>query len=304
MKALKFDLDIPFWCSFGNFSSLNLKLSYPFPPLTTLFGLIQNSLGRPALHEINEKKLNKNLTKKYIEEYNQLKFSIIIQDNGELIEDYTNIHKGNRRNENLESGLKKLLEEKYSKDKKIKDEINNIKKLDFYKFLLKNTENKKFEKSKEIVENVNPNIFDYIKEFWNNNDYEANKKWLSTQINRQRIINPHYSVYITSDDKNGEYSLESIKSHLKNPRRPLYIGESDDVVNILNMSIVDIKENTSSNISSVIPGMYSNSELIKIPINLKFDTKSYLRLCSIPNGELDQEIKCYTCNGENFVFIK
>lgn len=304
MKALKFDLDIPFWCSFGNFSSLNLKLSYPFPPLTTLFGLIQNSLGRPALHEINEKKLNKNLTKKYIEEYNQLKFSIIIQDNGELIEDYTNIHKGNRINEKLESGLKKLLEEKYSKDKKIKDEINNIKKLDFYKFLLKNTENKKFEKSKGIVEKVNPIIFDYIKEFWNNNDYEANKKWLSTQINRQRIINPHYSVYITSDDKNGEYSLESIKSHLKNPRRPLYIGESDDVVNILNMSIVDIKENTSSNISSVIPGMYSNSELIKIPINLKFDTKSYLRLCSIPNGELDQEIKCYTCNGENFVFIK
>lgn len=304
MKALKFDLDIPFWCSFGDYSSLNLKLSYPFPPLTTLFGLIQNSLGKPALHEINENKLKKNLKKKYIEEFNQLNFSILIRNNGELIEDYVNIHKGNRQNERLERQLESLLKEKYSDEDEIKKEFKNLKKLNFYKFLLNNISDEKFINTKSIVNEIDSEILSYIKEFWNKNDYEATKKWLSTQINRQRIINPYYSVYITSNDEKGEYSLESIKSHLENPLRPLYIGESDDIVNIINMSIADIEENTSSNISSVISGMYSNSELIKVPINLKFDKKPYLGLCSIPNGKLDQEIECYTYNGENFVFIK
>ena len=57
MEALKFDLEVPFWCSFGDFSTLNIKLSYPFPPLTTLFGLIQNSMGKLAIHSLNNSKL-------------------------------------------------------------------------------------------------------------------------------------------------------------------------------------------------------------------------------------------------------
>ena len=37
------------------------------------------------------------------------------------------------------------------------------------------------------------------------------------------------------------------------------------------MSIVDINESSSSKISSVLPGLYSNCELVKVPTNLKFD---------------------------------
>lgn len=307
MKALKFDLEIPYWCSFGDFSSLNLKLSYPFPPLTTLFGLIQNSLGKFALHEINDKKVKNNLIDEYIEDFSHLKFSIIIKRRGELIEDYLNIHKGNRYKEKLEAELGKELK-KNPNFEEFKGEFKNLKKLDFYNFLLNNNiSDKKFEKTINVV-NINSEVIEFVKKFWDNElkgiiNYEANKTWLSTQINRQKLINPLYTIFILSNDKNGDFSLENIKFHLKNPKRPLYIGESDDVVNILNMSIVNINKNKSSSICSVLPGLYSNSELIKIPVNNKYDNKPCLSLCSIPNGDLDELVDCYCYNGENFVFI-
>ena len=134
-------------------------------------------------------------------------------------------------------------------------------------------------------------------------NFNINKIWLSTQINRQRLINPIFSIYITSDD-DGEFSLENIKNSLNNPKRPLYLGESDDVVNILNLSIVNIDESVSSNISSILPNLYSNSQLVKIPYNLKFNNnEDNFLLCSIPNSKLDKPVDCFTYNGENFVFL-
>lgn len=313
MEALKFDLEIPFWCSFGDFSSLNIKLSYPFPPLPTLFGLIQNSLGKPALHLIKDKKVMKKLMNQYIEDFNHLKFSIIINNSGELIEDYVNIHKGSREQEKFEDNLKKLLDEfiknkEYQKE--IKKDISILKKFEFYKFLILETlSNDEFEMVFNRVKNIDSLIIDKIYDYWNYNtsgfkNYEINKIWLSTQINRQRLITPSFSIIITSDVKEGEFSLKNIKKCLTNPKRPLYLGESDDIVNILNISLIDINKSSSSEISSVLPDLYSNSELIKIPCNLKYDKeKEFLKLCSIPNGKLDKSVDCFSYNGENFVFL-
>lgn len=310
MKALRFDLEIPFWCSFGDFSSLNIKLSYRFPPLTTLFGLIQNALGKEALHNIDENKIQNNLKKDYINDFNHLKFSIIINDYGEMIEDYVNIHKGSREKENYQNVLKKKLDE-YIKDhsfnKELKEYITKLKNYSFYEFLLNNQD----EKYKEIYDEIikyDDTLIEFVFDYWNNflhtfDNYNINKVWLSTQINRQRLIEPKYSIYILSDD-DGEFSLENIMEALINPKRPLYIGESDDVVDILNVSLVDIKNSKSSLISSIIPGLYSNSELIKIPTNLKYNLDNeYSTLCSIPKGDIGEIIKCYEYDGENFVFI-
>ena len=310
MEALKFDLEVPFWCSFGDFSTLNIKLSYPFPPLTTLFGLIQNSMGKLALHSLNNSKLEKEIKKEYVEDFSNLKFAIIIKESGSIIEDYVNIHKGSREKEKFENDLKKLIQNFIKDDPyeaEIKEDIGVLKNYSFYNFLL-NEANDEFEDVFNRVNDLNPNVIEIIKEYWLKesagiNKYNINKIWLSTQINRHRIINPYFSIYICSDDA-GEFSLENIKNALSNPKRPLYIGESDDVVNILNMSIVDINESTSSKISSALPGLYSNCELVKIPTNLKFDEENeYLSLCSIPQGELDSAVECYEYDGENFVFL-
>lgn len=313
MKALKFELEVPFWCSFGEFSSLNIKLSYPFPPLTTLFGLIQNALGKPALHNIKDDNLHKKIMKEYIGDFNKLKFSIIINNSGEKIEDYLNIHKGNREKEKLEDQLGKYLK-KWIKDSPFNKEINKnikvLKKYSFNYYILNNLDNNsEFDSVYQEILELDSNILTKINDYWDISskgikNYEINKIWLKTQINRQRLISPSFSIYILSNDENSEFSLKNIKDSLENPKRPLYLGENDDVVNILNISLVDIKKNKSSHISSVLPGLYSNTELVNIPSNLKFDIeKDYLTLCSIPKGKLDCEVDCFTYCGENFVFL-
>lgn len=311
MKALRFDLKVPFWSSFGDFSSLNIKLSYPCPPLTTLFGLIQNALGKEALYNIDNKRLQNKIKKQYIEDFNNLKFSIIINYSGELIEDYVNIHKGSREKEKIEENLRKKLKEFIENspyENILKENISEMKKFSFYEFILNKNNNEDYKVIYEDILQYEENLIDEITNYWNDfsspkDIYNINKIWLSTQINRQRLIEPEYSIYILSENDD-EFSLENIMSALNNPKRSLYLGESDDVVDILNISLVDINATKSSCISSIIPGLYSNSELIKIPISLKFDTENdYYALCSIPKGEIDTVIDCYEYNGENFVFL-
>lgn len=311
MKALKFDLEVPFWCSFGDFSSLNIKLSYPCPPLPTLFGLIQNALGKEVLHNINDNQLRNKLMKEYIDDFNSLKFAIIVNDCGELIEDYVNIHKGSREKEKHENDFKKYLEDLIQDNphnSEIKTILNKIKKYSFYIFLKNGTENDEYEELLILLNQYDEELPKIIISHWDKIDktienYQINKIWLSTQINRQRLINPSFTIYIISDD-NGEFSLENIKNALINPKRSLYLGESDDLVNILNISIVEIENNNSSSIVSIVPGLYQNSNLIKLPTKLKFDkNQEFFTLCSIPKGELNEVIECYEYNGENIVFL-
>ena len=306
MEALKFDLEIPFWCSFSDFSSLNIKLSYPCPPISTIFGLIQNALGKISLHCIDNKKVYKKMEKQYIVDFNNLKFAILIKNSGELIEDYLNIHKGNRKDgyeRDLEVILKKLIKG-HQYEKEIKKYIKKISKYSFFHKLTLNSN-----EIDEIVDNIieyDESVIDFIKNYWSspNIKFNYNKIWLSTQINKQRLINPCFSFYLISDDKTGEFCLENIKRYLIDPKRPLYIGESDDIVIIDNISIVDIEKNISSSIDSIVPGIYQNSNLIKLPTNIKFDiSKDNFTLCSIPNGDIGSPIECYEYDGENFVFI-
>lgn len=307
MEALRFDLEIPFWCAFGDFSSLNIKLSYPCPPVTTIFGLIQNALGKISLHCINDSNIRKKIEKKYVENFNNLNFSIIVKNPGELIEDYLNIHKGNRKDRyenDLEKKLNFLIINHPHKDE-IKKYVKKISKYSFYNHLI-NKSDSKFSEIEHGIRNVDENIIIYIENYWKNPYIKFNheKIWLSTQINKQRIINPYFTIYIISNDKTGEFSLNNIKNSLMHPKRPLYLGESDDIVNILNISIVEINETISSNISSIIPGIYENSELINIPTNIKFNKlNEYFTLCSIPKGDLNKSINCYEFDGETFVFL-
>lgn len=307
MKAICAELEIPYWCSFSDFSSLNLRLSYPFPPVTTLFGLIQNALGQTAIHMFNDTKLENKYKKEYVSLFNKLDFSIIILDSGEIIEDYTNIHKGNRKLEKYEEELKKLIE-----NENVSNSSSKFSKFNFYNFLSK----KKFNESKikeyeelSVTCSKYPSLEKLINNFWiehtvKNEGYEGLKNWINTQIKRQKIINPLYKIYIKSED---EKYINKIYEALKNPVRPLYLGESDDLVNIINLKIVDIISSNSSNIKSIIPDMYDNSELVNIPVNLKFNkdiNSDNHKICSIPKGRINKEIECYSYQGENFVFFE
>lgn len=310
MKALRFDLNIPFWCSFGDFTSLNIKLSYPVPPLSTLFGMILNAMGKPAIHSIHDKDYRKQFELELVNSFNDLQFSILLRNQGELIEDFTNIHKGSRfKKSPYENELKDILKEY---EEKFESNFNLLSKHDFYLYNINNEiDNNKFNETLKFIEENNLSfILDMINEFWKDKTegmlgHNLNKYWMSTQINRQKIINPYFTIYLLSNN-DSEFSIDNIYNMLNYPQRPLYLGESDDVVDILNINIVDITESRSSEISSIIPGIFSNSELFKLPIDLKYnldESINHYLVCSLPKGNIDEEIDCFTFNGENFVFL-
>lgn len=328
MKVIRADLEVPFWCSFSEYGTVNIRPTYPFPPPTTLFGLIQNALQKPALHDLTEEE-RKVIAPQYLENYSKLYFAIIIQENGEKIDDYLNIHKGSREIEGFESSLKYELQKKLDEldlieddKKKLNKELNKLKRKNFVENLGKVNKNEKLQEKDEkqtlsLINLVNETgadeLITYIQKFWESSKrgisgYNLNKKWINTQINRQRLVGPKYTIYINSSE-NSEYSLENIYNHLKNPKRPLYLGESDDVVNVNNLEIKEINDDLimSSKIDSIIPGVYTNSQLVKIPLKLKNDIpdeKGHNLTCSIPQGELEKKVSCFESEGENIVFLR
>lgn len=339
MKVLKVDVEIPFWCSFSEYGTVNIRPTYPFPPPPTIFGLIQNALQKPSIHILpNHQK--KGIISQYLTDYSKLDFAIVIQESGEKIDDYLNILKGSRESETFTGNLNSKLNDKkreldydeklktffkeYEISKKdqsqIKKKLAKIKRMTFYENLkrhdsgenLSERDKNEIEEILSILDKLDADVLiNDIYKFWKSckngfTGYKLNKKWIRTQINRQKLINPKYTIYIRSYDDNGEYSLENILNYLKKPKRPLYLGESDDIININKAEIIEMSEEMSSKIDSVIPGVYTNSQLVKIPIKLKNDIpdeKGHNLICSIPHGELEQELSCLNASGENIVFL-
>lgn len=80
MNILRADLQVPWWCSFRVPQSVNVHLTYPVPPPTTLYGLVANALGLPQ------------------DDYSwrsRLQFGVRILKRGSLIETYTQWQKWN-----------------------------------------------------------------------------------------------------------------------------------------------------------------------------------------------------------------
>jgi CRISPR-associated protein Cas5 subtype I-B len=275
MKVLKFDVEIPYWCSFKQFGTVNIQQTYPFPPPPTIFGMIQNALGK--------------LQKDY-NGFEKLNFAIIVRNESEKLDDYSNIMKGNREQKSSRSALRDELSSKFKDvEKQLKKEGLNEEKIN--------------EKKKE-----------YERRFWDEKRnklgaYAIEKIWMKTQVTRQKLINPKYSIFLKSHD-NAEHSLKNISEALRYPKRPLYLGESDDFV-IINMNkdgIMDAgnKEMQSSQIKSVIPGIHMNSHVVKIPNTTREQentAKEGSIIVSIPKGDIGKPISCYEIDGENIVFL-
>jgi CRISPR-associated Cas5-like protein len=322
MRVIRADLEVPFWCSFSEYGTVNIRPTYPFPPPTTLFGLIQNAMQKPALHELTKDK-QKGVRLQYLENYSKLDFAILIKENGEKIDDYLNIHKGSRvRERNYEDRMltDKVKDKIKSFDLSKEDEkalnkiVRKITRKKFVEDIEKEDESKKNEILNLIGEKYAGELLKLIVDFWQVNKdgvggYETNKNWEHTQINRQRLISPKFTIYIRSTEENGEHSLESIYDHLKKPKRPLYLGENDDVVNVNKIKIKTVNDELikSFKVDSIIPGVYTNCQLVKIPSRLKNDfpdERGHNLICSIPQGDLDQELPCFDVEGEHIVFLQ
>lgn len=168
--VLRVLLDMPFWCSFRDPTGINVHSTFRLPPLTTLYGLVANSLGmaqddyslRPAL-----------------------RFGIAIERSGELVETYSKIMK--------------------------------------------------VREAKTPEEAARPgNLF------------------ISTAVIKQKLIRPSFWMYLQADQER----LRQVQAALEDPARPLYLGESDDMVDVIAPVLLSAEYVQTNRFDCAVPGIY------------------------------------------------
>ncbi|OQX22251.1 MAG: hypothetical protein BWK75_01240 [Candidatus Altiarchaeales archaeon A3] len=238
-KFLYFNIDVPFWTSFKVGSSVNFHSTYSIPPLTTLYGLIANALGL----EQDDYSLRDDIS-----------FCLKVIYGGEIIEDYVNIFKIGEQGGTLGAKNKKEILGRYDKAKASKEEYSELLKL----FIEKRGWLSEVDAKKILDDAIckEKPIYDRF----------GQPDIIRTQVVRERIIKPKYRVYLKT--KNIEL-LKKIEFVLENPARPLYLGQSDDVVIIEKVSkIIDeteIKKEYTDFVDSVVPFHAKGCEIMLLP---------------------------------------
>ena len=87
------------------------------------------------------------------------------------------------------------------------------------------------------------------------------KTFSSSPMFKEFLVNPVYDIYVAGDQE----KIEDIYNALKNPKRPLYIGGSDELVDINTFKPVEIGKATSKETFCVMDGIHENCIIEKIP---------------------------------------
>lgn len=123
----------------------------------------------------------------------------------------------------------------------------------------------------------------------------------SSPIFKEFLINPIYDIYVAGESK----IIENIHSALNNPQRDLYIGSSDDLVDLEIFDCIEI----SSEIGlpcTVVEGVYENSFLEKIPYKFHKKGKSFSleeKIISIPKNGFIEEMDVFDFYGDKVFLI-
>lgn len=103
----------------------------------------------------------------------------------------------------------------------------------------------------------------------------------SSPMFKEYLVNPEYEFYIGGEDD----KLREIHSALANLKRPLYLGQSDDLIDIEVSNLIDIEEIETQEIHSVAEGIHANCTIEKLPYSFSKNGKKYsveYKLVSIP----------------------
>ena len=226
-KILTCSLTCPFWTSFRNPSTVNVHVTYPFPPPTTLYGMLNAARGMPQ---------------DWDDDRDKWQVSLVIESNGESVQTF--------------SKILKIYEEKRSKADAAKDEFG---KAFFYKIT----------------------------------------------VMRQKMIGVQYTVYFKAPE---DQLIEGCQA-LLSPHWPLYLGESDDLVDVLSPRIIEVEPTPADCIHSIIPGLKQGCRLVKVPNRFVKQDKSWhveQQLYSIPPEkegiQLSEPKLAYSIEGRNIVF--
>ena len=216
MDVVRARIIVPFWCSFKRVDGTNFHMTYPFPPVTTLYGLFMNSMG----HEAD-----------ILDMQDSFRVGIEISKKGSLVEDLVKIKKISR----TDSGTGDVFGD--------------------------------------------------------------------TLVIRERLIAPEYLIYINAERD----ILSRLYECLKNPLRPLSIGQNDDFIVISEISEENAIECASKKIDSIIPGIVPSCEIINAPVKISQIRKKHNLISqpfSLPPEELKEEQKAFRICNKNVIFFE
>lgn len=118
----------------------------------------------------------------------------------------------------------------------------------------------------------------------------------SSPMYKELLVNVQMKIYLGIEDEN---YFNLIKNALNNPARPLYIGQSDDMVIISDIKGFDtVKKDSASSLMGIASGIHSDCELIRLPYKFKdLSTLEYTEILSIPKSDnpitLEKPVECY-----------
>lgn len=226
-QILVFGLACPFWVSFRYPSTVNAHLSYPFPPPTTLYGMLNAARGKPQDWHADR---------------DTWQFSLIIESSGLPVETFSKIMK-----------------------------VYEIK-----------------GKAEPLPNGKYPfGVFS------------------RTTLIRQKLIGTRYSVYLKAQPEQLQEALQA----LSDPHWSLYLGESDDVVDVVEPRIVECIREPLNHAHSIIPGIQQGCRLVNVPLRYyqvgQRWTVDY-QVYSLPpddrGTELSKPIMAYMIEDRNVIF--
>ncbi|MCD6493466.1 MAG: CRISPR-associated protein Cas5 [Archaeoglobaceae archaeon] len=83
----------------------------------------------------------------------------------------------------------------------------------------------------------------------------------SSPMFREFLVEPSYEIFLVGNEK----KIKGVHSALLNPKRPLYLGGSDDLVDIEIFEPVEVEEMEVEEIRSVVEGVYESCIVEKVP---------------------------------------
>jgi len=131
-------------------------------------------------------------------------------------------------------------------------------------------------------------------------DDKFTRTFSSSPMFREFLVHPAYEIFLGGlEDK-----IKKINSSLKNPARPLYIGTSDDLADVVVDYPAEIEPALSNEFSGIVEGVHEDAIVEKLPYKFHQDGKRFsleYKVVSIPkNGtiHIKDQIEAYRFEDE------
>ncbi|SFX78559.1 CRISPR-associated protein Cas5, N-terminal domain-containing protein [Thermoactinomyces sp. DSM 45891] len=130
--------------------------------------------------------------------------------------------------------------------------------------------------------------------------WNVSKDQWYTLLIKQKIIQPAYRLYIRGEDE----LLNEVEAALNQPARILYLGESDDMIEVYVKGIIEATPSQSSIIHNVLPlsahsaiNTEGNSYVVRWPVRFLEEARStavqYEMVTIQKHFKLQNKMKCY-----------